>query len=85
MLFRSFLGMAGSLEIGVLRDGKVYPLGWLSGLSDEIKSNYKDYKGKCIEVGAMQFTDDKALRHAKMIQFRPDLNITDCTWDKLGI
>lgn len=80
-----FLGMAGSLEIGVLRDGKVYPLGWLSGLSDEIKSNYKDYKGKCIEVGAMQFTDDKALRHAKMIQFRPDLNITDCTWDKLGI
>ena len=81
-----FLGMAGSLEIGVLRDGKVYPLGWLSGLSDEIKSNYKDYKGKCLEVGAMQFTDgNKALRHAKFIQFRPDLNITDCTWDKLGI
>ena len=77
--------MAGSLEIGVLKDGKVHPLGWLSGLSDEIKSNYKEYKGKCLEVGAMQFTDDGALRHAKMIQLRPDLTIQDCTWDKLGI
>jgi ATP-dependent DNA ligase len=78
-----FLGMAGSLEIGVLRDGKVCSLGWLSGLSDEIKSNYKDYKGKCLEVGAMQFTDDGALRHAKMIRLRPDLNIEDCTWEKI--
>ena len=26
----------------VLKDGKVHPLGWLSGLSDEIKSNYID-------------------------------------------
>jgi ATP-dependent DNA ligase len=77
--------MAGSLEIGVLRDGKVYPLGWLSGLTDEMKTNYKNYKGKCLEVAAMQFTDDKALRHAKMVQLRPDLTIQDCTWDKLGI
>ena len=81
-----FFGMAGSLEIGVLRDGKVYPIGWLSGLSDEIKTNYKDYKGRCLEVGAMQFTDgNNALRHAKMIQLRPDLTIQDCTWEKLGI
>lgn len=80
-----FNGMAGSLEIGVLRDGKVYPIGYLSGLSDEIKSNYKDYTGKCLEVGAMQFTEDNALRHAKMIRLRPDLNIEDCTWEKLGI
>ena len=80
-----FNGMAGSLEIGVLRDGKVYPIGFLSGLSDEIKSNYKDYTGKCLEVGAMQFTEDNALRHAKMIRLRPDLNIEDCTWEKLGL
>jgi ATP-dependent DNA ligase len=50
-----------------------------------MKTNYKNYKCKCLEVGAMQFTDDKALRHAKMIQLRPDLTIQDCTWDKLGI
>jgi len=78
-----YFGMAGSLEIGVLRNNKVVSLGWLSGLSDEIKTNYKDYEGKCLEVGAMQFTDDGALRHAKMIRLRPDLNIKDCTWEKV--
>ena len=78
-----FMGIAGSLEIGVLKDGKAYPLGWLSGLSEEIKGNYRDYTGKCLEVGAMQFTDDKALRHAKMIRLRPDLNMEDCTYEKI--
>ena len=78
-----FMGIAGSLEIGVLKDGKVYPLGWLSGLSEEIKGNYRDYTGKCLEVGAMQFTDDKALRHAKMVRLRPDLNMEDCTYEKI--
>ena len=78
-----FMGIAGSLEIGVLKDGKVYPLGWLSGLSEEIKGNYREYTGKCLEVGAMQFTDDKALRHAKMIRLRPDLNMEDCTYEKI--
>ena len=78
-----FMGIAGSLEIGVLKDGKVYPLGWLSGLSEEIKGNYRDYTGKCLEVGAMQFTDDRALRHAKMVRLRPDLNMEDCTYEKI--
>lgn len=78
-----FMGIAGSLEIGVLKDGKVYPLGWLSGLSEEIKGNYREYTGKCLEVGAMQFTDDRALRHAKMIRLRPDLNMEDCTYEKI--
>lgn len=78
-----FHNWAGSLEIGVLKDGKVVPIGYLSSLADEIKANWKDYAGKCIEVAAMQFTDDGALRHAKMIRFRPDLTIQDCTWEKL--
>lgn len=75
---------AGSLEIGVMRDGKVYPVGWLSNLTEEIKENYKDYKGKCIEVSAMQFDDEThALRHGKMIGFRPDLIPEDCTYENI--
>ena len=79
-----FYGWAGSLEIGVLKGDKVVPIGWLSGLSDEIKANWKDYKGRCIEVTAMEVhdTSSKGLRHAKLIQFRPDLSIKDCTWLK---
>lgn len=78
-----FNGWAGSLEIGVVKENKVIPIGYLSGLSDEIKSNYKNYKGKVIEVGAMEILPTGGLRHAKLIQFRPDLNIEDCTWEKI--
>ena len=78
-------GWAGSLEIGVVKGEKVVPIGWLSGLTDEIKANWKDYKGKCIEVSAMEIhdTDSKGLRHAKLLQFRPDLSIQDCTYEKI--
>ena len=82
-----FYGWAGSLEVGVLKDGKVYPIGWLSGLSDEIKANHEKYKGCPLELTCMEVLyDDKGnfsgLRHAKMLQFRPDLNYKDCTWEK---
>lgn len=79
-----FFGWAGSLEIAVIKDHKVYPIGYLSGLTEEIKANYKDYKGKCIEVSAMEImdTENKGLRHAKMIGFRPDLTPADCLWEK---
>ena len=76
-------GWAGSLEIGVVKEDKVVPIGYISGLTDEIKANPQAYKGKCIEVTAMQFTDDGMLRHAKLTGFRPDLTIRDCTWEKI--
>jgi hypothetical protein len=78
-----FNGWAGSLEIGVIKNDKVVPIGYLSGLSDEIKANYKDYKGKVIEIGAMEVLETGGLRHAKMLNFRPDLTIKECTWEKI--
>ena len=78
-----FNGWAGSLEIGVIKNDKIVPIGYLSGLSDEIKANYKDYKGKVIEVGAMEVLETGGLRHAKMLNFRPDLTIKECTWEKI--
>lgn len=82
-----FNNWAGSLEIGVIKEDKVVPIGYISGLSDEIKANYKDYKGKIVEVTAMEILYDNGkfsgLRHAKIQQFRPDLTIKDCTWEKI--
>ena len=77
-----FNNWAGSLEIGIVKEDKVIPIGYISGLSDEIKANYKDYKGKVIEVTAMEVLETGGLRHAKVKQFRPDLTIKDCTWEK---
>lgn len=77
-----FYNIPGSLEIGVMDREKVVPIGFLSGLADEIKANYKDYENKCCEVAAMMFTEDGNLRHPKMIRLRPDLNPSDCTLEK---
>ena len=78
-----FMGMAGSMEIGVLKDGKVYPIGLLSGLADEIKADPRAYAMRCIEVTAMEIMPDTgALRHGKMLRFRDDLTPNDCTYEK---
>lgn len=75
---------AGSLEIGMIdNDGKVVGIGYLSGLTDEIKANYKEYQYRVIEVGAMQLTPDGALRHGKMLGWRPDKNWRECNIEQL--
>ena len=78
-----YMGMAGSLEIGVYYNNKIRPIGYLSGLTEEIKLNYDKYKMKVIEVTAMQLTDDKMLRHPKFIRFREDKQPQDCLWEQI--
>ena len=94
-----FYGWCGSLEIGVLRhkvgskckingvvyeDTDVFSIGWLSGLSEEMKANPNKYAFQPIEVTAMEFCMVSAtLRHGKMVGWRPDLTIKDCTYEKI--
>lgn len=77
-----FHGWAGSLEIGVLKNGKIFPIGFLSGLEDEIKADPGAQKMRCIEVAAMEILPTGGIRHGKLERFRPDLAPTDCTWEK---
>ena len=78
-----FHGWAGSLEIGVMKDDKVEPIGFLSGLSDEIKANPEAYRFCCIEVAAMEVLPTGGIRHGKLKRFRDDLSIDECTWEKI--
>lgn len=78
-----FYGWAASLEIGVVKGDKVVPIGLLSGLTDEIKAHPENYKGKPIEITCMEILETGGLRHAKLLNFRPDLTIKDCTWEKI--
>ena len=72
-------GWAGSLIIGIRKDDKLVPIGSLSGMTEEVLSNWQNYKGKVAEVTAMQImdTDNKGLRHPKFVQWRPDLTARD--------
>ena len=92
-------GWYGSLEIAVLRkkvgskckigdtvyeDYEVYPIGWLSGLPDEMKADPGKFAFKPIEVTAMEYCMiSGALRHGKMVGWRSDLTIKDCTYEKI--
>lgn len=78
-----FYGWAGSLEIGLVKGNKVVPIGFLSGLTEEVRSKVKELKGIPIEVTAMEIMETGGLRHAKLVKFRPDLTIKDCTWEKV--
>lgn len=77
-----YYGWAGSLEIGVVKEGKAYPIGFVSGVTDEIKMNYQKYKGIPIEVAAMEILPTGGIRHPKFMRFRYDLSLRDCTWEK---
>ena len=92
-------GWFGSLEIGVLRhkagsvckingieykDTEIYPIGWLSGLPEEMKAEPKKYSFKPIEVTAMEWDHIfHTLRHGKMIGWRKDLELKDCSFEKI--
>lgn len=94
-----FHGWCGSLEIGVLRhkvgskckingviyeDTDVFPIGWLSGLTEEMKANPEKYAFQPIEVTAMEWDGfNHTLRHGKLVGWRKDLNIKDCTLEKI--
>lgn len=92
-------GWAGSLEIAVFRhkvgsqckingvvyeDTEVFSIGWLSGLPDEMKADPKKFAFKPIEVTAMEYDSwNHSLRHGKMVGWRKDLTLNDCTLDKI--
>ena len=92
-------GWCGSLEIAVLRhkegskckirgieyhDTEVFPIGWLSGLPDEMKADPNKYAFIPMEVTAMEWCSiGNSLRHGKMVGWRKDLTLNDCTFDKL--
>lgn len=82
-----YYGWPGSVEIAVLKDNEILPIGWISGLSDEIKEDFATnrnlYINKICRVNAMETTEDYKLRHGKFLGFRDDITIEDCTFEKI--
>ena len=82
-----FYGWAGSWKLGAYRNGTLVHIGNLSGLTDEMKENWKDYLYSVCEVSAMEIMDNeqggKGLRHPKLISIRTDIDKEDCTWEKI--
>lgn len=75
-------GWAGSLIIGIRKDDKLIPIGSLSGMTEEVLSNWQQYKGKVAEITGMQImdTENKGIRHPKFLRWRDDLTPKDTDW-----
>lgn len=85
-----FYGWAGSLVIGLYNTetGKYNPIGSLSGLTEEVLSNWKDYRGKVVEVTGMQIFRDEngkfsGIRHPKLKAIRDDKAAKECTFEQV--
>jgi ATP-dependent DNA ligase len=71
---------AGSLVIGMRKDDKLVVVGSLSGMTEEVLANWKDYKGRVAEITGMQIMETGGIRHPKFIQWRDDLTAKDTDW-----
>lgn len=82
-----FYGWAGSWKLGAYKDGKLIQIGSLSGLTDEMKENWRDYVGKVCEVSAMETSENqeggRGLRHPKLISIRDDIDPQECTYERI--
>ena len=84
----AFYGWAGAVEIGVVKDEEIVPIGWISNVTEEIKNSIihenELYKFKVCKVSAMLIEHDThALRHARIMEWRDDISWKDCTYEKV--
>lgn len=85
-----FLNMAGAVEIALIKDNKIIPIGWISGITDDIRKgiveNSDAYKGMVAEIQAMEIDRSASiptLRHGRIIRWRDDKNYKECTWEQI--
>jgi hypothetical protein len=84
----AFYGWAGAVEIGVVKNEEIIPIGWISNVTEGIKTaivNENELcKFKVCKVSAMLIEHDThALRHARIMEWRDDISWKDCTYEKI--
>lgn len=76
-------GLAGSLKIGVYKDGNLVQIGNVSGLTEKILKDWREYVGVVMEITGMEVLKTGGIRHPKFVQFRQDKNPKDCKWEDI--
>lgn len=72
-----YYGWASAVEIGLMENGREVGIGWISGITDDVKQgiveNPDKYRHKVVKINAMEVMQDtKALRHGRIIEWRAD-------------
>lgn len=79
-----------SMQVGLWEDGKVKFIGDIhSGITDELRlemhNNRGLFIGKVVEIDAMELSKNGSLRHGRLVRFRDDKNMEQCTKDGLRV
>lgn len=89
------MGWPGAIKCGVYdKEGNIIPLANVAGLpeslKEDLKNNYPAYhmrpltiSGMMISEGAKTNKNNYSVRHPKLIGFRDDLTVKDCTLAKI--
>ena len=85
------LGYAGSISFSVMKDGKPIRIGYISGITDEMRKgiveNPEKYIHKVFELSAMEIEhigESYSLRHGKIEKERLDKNYLDCDFSQIA-
>ena len=78
-----FYNWAGSLKLGLYDGDTLIHVGDLSGVTDEVKANWRDYVGKVAEISCMEIHDTGGLRHPKLISWRDDKAPEECKLEQI--
>lgn len=82
-----YYGWAGSLKLGLYKDEVMVHVGDLSGISDEIRQNWKQYINTVAEISCMELSSNeqggRGFRHPKLIAIRQDLDPRECTYGRV--
>jgi hypothetical protein len=84
-------GWASAVSFSVYKDNKLVHIGWISGITDDLKkeiiSNPEKWKNKVAELTAMEIEHidgNFSLRHGRIVKWREDKNAIDCTFDQIN-
>ena len=82
-----YYGWAGSIQLGAINEkGEEVEIAWISNVTEDIKKRIitGELNHQVVKVQAMEIEKDSGkLRHGKIVEFRNDINYTDCTTDKI--
>lgn len=86
-----YYGWASSVSFSLIKDGKPKRIGWISGITDQLKeeivTNPDKWINKVAELNAMQaeFIDGEySLRHGRIVGWREDKRSEDCPYSQVS-
>lgn len=86
-----FYGWASAISFSVMKDGKPFHIGFISGITEDVRQGVvehpEDWIGKVAELSAMEIEridGGFSLRHGRILEWRSDKAKDDCLYSQIA-